>query len=63
MNDDASQQQWMADADAILSKDAKQRFLTQATNTAASVTQASIGEYHAMGVTKISNVISQEWLL
>jgi hypothetical protein len=58
----ASQHQWMADADTIHSQDAKQRFVTQATNAAAPVTQESIDEYHAMGVTKISNVISQEWL-
>jgi ectoine hydroxylase-related dioxygenase (phytanoyl-CoA dioxygenase family) len=52
----------MADADTLLSRATKQALAQQATAAAASVTQANIEEYRTLGVTKISNVISPQWI-
>lgn len=52
----------MADADTVLSKATKQVLTQQAATSAASVTQAHINEYNTLGVTKVSNVISPQWI-
>lgn len=53
---------WMAETDTILSSSRK-RILYEESNLAASfVTQKHINEYRTLGVTKVSNVISPQWV-
>jgi ectoine hydroxylase-related dioxygenase (phytanoyl-CoA dioxygenase family) len=53
---------WMASTDSIVSNASRERWQRQATAAAKAVTQANLEEYRTLGVTKVSNVITPEWI-
>jgi ectoine hydroxylase-related dioxygenase (phytanoyl-CoA dioxygenase family) len=61
-NVESPQQPWMASTDSVVSNAVRERWQRQATAAAKAVTAANLEEYRTLGVTKVSNVITPEWI-